>query len=218
MTRQYLAKYGFSGCTVSTVFHQYMAAFPNDRGKAGDLIINSSITGSLAGASRIMTKTPVESIHIPAKEDNAEGLRLTRRGLLQAKEEKINQVVVKEEMLLLEKEVNAIMKAIEELGKDSIAGGALRAFEEGLLDIPFSPSLYNKKRLITARDCDGAIRFVNPELLQFSVDIIDFHKEKIHQRMARQRTGKISEVLDSDLTRIWKNDYTRWPLDGHYVY
>ncbi|HLP59157.1 MAG TPA: methylaspartate mutase subunit E [Candidatus Deferrimicrobium sp.] len=218
MTRQYLAKYGFSGCTVSTVFHQYMAAFPNDRDKARDLIVNSSITSVLAGASRIMTKTPVESIHIPAKEDNAEGLQLTRSGLLKAKNEKVNQVVVKEEMVLLEKEVTAIMGAIEELGKGSIARGALRAFEEGLLDIPFSPSLYNKKRLITARDCDGAIRFVNPESMHFGDDIIDFHKEKIHQRMTLQRTGKIYEVLDSDLTRIWKNDYTRWPLDGHYVY
>ncbi|MDQ1350933.1 MAG: methylaspartate mutase sigma subunit [Acidobacteriota bacterium] len=217
MTRQYLAKYGFADCTVSTVFHQYMAAFPNDREKARDLILDSSITGALAGASRIMTKTPVESIHIPTKEDNAEGLKLTHTGLLKAKDEKINQPLVKEESVLLEREVSALMKAIEDLGKGSIARGTLRAFEEGLLDIPFSPSRFNKKRLITARDCDGAIRFVNPELLRFDNDIIDFHKEKIHHRMTQQRTGKIYEVLDSDLTRIWKNDYARWPLDGHYV-
>ena len=218
MTRQYLAKYGFTDCTVSAVFHQYMAAFPNDRDKARDLIVNSSITGALAGASRIMVKTPVESIHIPSKEDNAEGLKHTHSGLLRAKNEKVNQDAIKGETVLLEKEVTSLMKAIEELGKGSMARGVLRAFEEGLLDIPFSPSLYTKKHLVTARDCDGAIRFVNPELMHFGDDIIDFHKEKIHLRMTRQRTSKIYEVLDSDLTRIWKNDYTRWPLDGHYVY
>ena len=218
MTRNYLGKYGFSDCTVSTVFHQYMGAFPNDIGKARDLILNSSITGALAGASRIMTKTPVESIHIPSKEDNAEGLRLTHTGLRMAMDEKINHTVVNREMVLLEREVTAIMTAIEELGRGSVARGAMRAFEEGILDIPFSPSRYNKKRLITAKDCDGAVRFVNPELLPFADDIVDFHKEKIHQRMTRDRTGKVYKILDRDLTRIWKNDYIRWPLDEHYVY
>ncbi|UCH98542.1 MAG: hypothetical protein JSV88_17295 [Candidatus Aminicenantes bacterium] len=218
MTRQYLAKYGLRDCTVSTVYHQYMASFPSDIHKARDLILNSSITGALAGATRIMTKTPVESHHIPSKEDNAEGLRITHIGLLRAKEETINWPMVKQEMVLLTREVTALMNSIEQLGQGSIARGITRDFQEGILDIPFSPSIYNKNHLITARDCDGAIRFVTPEGLPFDEDVIDFHKEKIHQRMTRQRAFKIFEILEKDLTRIWKNDYPRWPLDGHYVY
>lgn len=217
MTRRYLAKYGFQNCTVSTVYHQYMAAFPGDANKARDLILDSSITGALAKATRIMTKTPLESHQIPSKEDNAEGLQLTHKGLLLAKEENIHKKIVNREMILLEKEVNTIISSIEDLGNGSIARGAIRAFEEGILDIPFSPSIYNKNRLITARDCDGAIRFINPEQIPFDNDIIDFHKEKIHQRMTRQKTSKIFEILEKDLTRIWKNEYPRWPLDGHYV-
>jgi methylaspartate mutase epsilon subunit len=218
MTRMYLAKYGFPGCTVSTVYHQYMAAFPNNRDKARDLILNSSITCALAGAARMMTKTPVESIHIPSKEDNAEGLQLTHTGLLMAAEETVNHKAVKQEITLLEKEVSTVMHLIEDLGSGSIARGGMRAFEEGILDIPFSPSIYNKGRLITARDCNGAIRFVNPEQLLLGKDIIEFHKEKIHQRLSREGTLKISEILESDLTRIWKNDFDRWPLDDHYVF
>ena len=111
-----------------------------------------------------------------------------------------------------------MMQLIEDLGGGSIARGGMRAFEEGILDIPFSPSIYNKGRLITARDCNGAIRFVNPEQLLLENDIIEFHKEKIHQRMSQERTSKISEILERDLTGIWKNDFDRWPLDDHYVY
>jgi methylaspartate mutase epsilon subunit len=218
MTRWYLAKYGLQKCTLSTVYHQYMAAFPNDIDKARNLILNSSITGALAGASRMLTKTPGEAIHIPTKEDNAQGLQLTHTGLLMAMEEKVNWEVVKQEMISLEREVRTIMKAIENLGEGSIARGTVRAFGEGILDIPFSPSIYNKNRLITVRDCDGAIRFVNPGQLPFDENIIDFHKEKILQRMNRERTTKIYEILGNDLTRIWKNEFTRWPLDGHYVY
>jgi methylaspartate mutase epsilon subunit len=218
MTRKYLAKYGFPGCTVSTVYHQYMAAFPNNLEKARELILNSSITGALAGATRIMTKTPVEAIHIPSKNDNAEGLQLTRTGLRMAVNQAVDYEEVKQEMVLLQREVSTMMQLIEDLGCGSIARGGIRAFEEGILDIPFSPSIYNKGRLISARDCNGAIRFINPEQLQVENDIVEFHKEKIAQRMIRERTSKISEILEKDLTRIWKNDFDRWPLDGHYVY
>jgi methylaspartate mutase epsilon subunit len=218
LTRRYLAKYRAQAVNVSTVYHQYMAAFPNNIDKARDLILNSSITGTLAGATRIMTKTPVESRHIPSKEDNAEGLRITHTGILRAAEENINQAIIEREMVLLEREVTSMMDMIEDFGKGSIARGILRAFEEGILDIPFSPSSYNKNRLITARDIEGAIRFVNPDLLPLPGDIIDFHKEKIHQRMTHERVFKIHEILGKDLTRISKNDYIRWPLDGAYVY
>lgn len=218
MTRYYLSKYGFRDRTVSTVYHQYMAAFPNDMDKARDLILNSSVTAALSGADRIMTKTPVESIHIPSKEDNAEGLKLTHTGLLKAGDVKMEMETVNREINLLEREVTAIMGFIETNGEGSISRGAIHAFKEGILDIPFSPSIYNKNELITAKDSDGAIRFVNPERLPFKEDIIDFHKEKIHQRMGRERKHKVYEILGNDLTRIWKNDFTRWPLDGHYIY
>ena len=217
MTRKYLAYYGYPGCTVSTVYHQYMAAFPNDLEKARDLILNSSITAALAGANRIMTKTPVESIHIPSKEDNAEGLQLTHTGLLMASKDQINHQVVNQEMKLLGREVEVMMQLIENLGGGSIARGGMRAFEEGILDIPFSPSIYNKGRCLTAKDISGAIRFVNPEEFAFEENIIEFHKEKIHQRMVRERTSKVSEILEKDLTRIWKNDYVSWPLDNNYL-
>jgi methylaspartate mutase epsilon subunit len=218
MTRKYLEKYGFSDCLVSTVYHQYMTAFPTDIDKARDLIVNSSITGALAGATRIMTKTPVEATHIPSKEDNAEGMALTYKGLLMARDERINHSIVEQELALLGREVSAIMQLVEDLGRGSIARGAMSAFQEGILDIPFSPSIYNKNQLIAAKDCDGAVRFVNPEQLPFENDMIELHNEKVYQRMNREKTSKIFEILERDLTRIWKNDYTRWPLDGHYVY
>ena len=217
MTRRYLQKYGFPGCRVSTVYHQYMAAFPTELGKARDLIFNSSITGALAKADRFMTKTPVESIHIPAKEDNAEGLALTYDGVKAAKDVPVDSGRVLREKRLLEREVHAMMHAIEILGGGSLARGAIRAFQEGMLDVPFSPSRYNRNLLMTVKDCDGAIRFVNPERLPFPEEVKDFHRERISYRMAMERTSRIHELLERDLTRIWRNDFKSWPLDGNYV-
>lgn len=217
LTREYLAKYGIHDCTVSTVYHQYMSAFPTDIAKARNIITNSSITCTLARATRIMTKTPVESIHIPTKEDNAEGLDLTRKGIEQASSITFNRNKVQQEIKIIEKQVRAVMGVIEELGQGSLARGALRAFQEGVLDVPFSPSIYNRNRLLTAKDKDGAIRFVNPEIMPFDNQICDFHNEKIQERKVLERATKVYELLEKDLTRIWKNDFRQWPLDESYL-
>lgn len=109
------------------------------------------------------------------------------------------------------------MGVVEKLGQGSIARGALRAFQDGILDVPFSPSIYNRNRLLTAKDRDGAIRFVNPEIMPFDNQMCDIHREKIQERMVLDRATRIYELLEKDLTRIWKNDFKQWPLDGIYL-
>jgi len=217
VTRKYLAKYGYPDCSVSTVYHQYMAAFPTDEKLARDLIVNSSSTGALAGATRFLIKSPVESFKIPSKQDNAAALRLTQAGVAWAKDMKPDWQMVQSEMAILERQVCSIMREIEEFGQGSLARGAIIAFQKGYLDIPFSPSVHNRNNLLTARDCGGAIRFINPDLLPFEDELIDFHKEKISERMMKERQTKIHEIIDSDLTRIWKNEFREWPLDSCYI-
>jgi methylaspartate mutase epsilon subunit len=216
--RTFLTKYGFPHVTVSTVFHQYMAAFPTSLEKARELIVASSTTGALARATKFMVKTPVESIHIPTRHDNAEALRLTKAGVAKAGDTKPDWTAIELEMAMIERQATIILNEIEQLGRGSLARGAIRAFQVGILDVPFSPSLYNRNRMITARDSDGAVRFVNPELLPFDEKIVEHHKEKIHRRMVSERRTKTSELIEQDLTRIWKGDYVRWPLDGLYVH
>lgn len=216
-TQMYLGKYGHPDCTVSTVYHQYMAGFPSNPEKARSLIINSSTTGALARATRIMIKSPVESYKIPSKEDNGEALEITRNGIQQAAGVRVDDTKLKGEIARLQRQVEAVMTRIEQLGQGSVARGAILAFQSGLLDIPFSPSVYNRNKLITARDCDGAIRFVNPQSLPFDSSLIDFHLGKIEERKTRERITRDSHLLAKDLTRIGKNEFSFWPLDGTYV-
>lgn len=217
MTRFYLKKYRLDNCTISTVYHQFMGAFPTDIHKAKEIILNSATTAYLAGATRILTKTPVESIHIPFKEDNAEGLELVYNGFRKAKDVPFDENLVQTEERVLEQEVMSFMNVIEILGHGSLARGTIKAFQQGILDIPFSPSQYNHNRLITVRDCTGAIRFANVEWLPFPEEVKEFHQQKIQQRMTIERSAKIFEILEKDLTRIWKNDFSTWPLDEVYI-
>jgi methylaspartate mutase epsilon subunit len=217
MVYQYLDRYHFTGCRITTVYHQYMAAFPADGAKAADLIFNSAITAALAGATKVMVKTAVESFKIPDQHDNAGALDLCKKAVALAKPELVDQKRLAVEKELLRREVRQIMEVVIELGDGRIVAGALRAIEEGIIDIPWSPNLYNKNKVCTLRDTDGAVRFSDFGHLPFDEKVREFHQDKIHVRETMERSGSAFALLEKDLSRIWKNDFRAWPLDGHYV-
>lgn len=213
----YLRKYGFTNCRVTTVYHQFMAAFPADYAKAEELIFNSSITATLAGATKVMVKTAVEAIRIPDRYDNSKAVALSKKGALCADKSLLNHAKIKEEKQLIRKEVKQIMDVILELGNGDIIKGAILAIEQGVIDIPWSPNIYNRNRVVCVRDVEGAVRFHDFGNLPFSESVKDFHHQKVHKRKTMERDPSIFSLLEKDLSRIWKNEYQRWPLDGHYV-
>ena len=213
----YLNTFGYRDCRVTTVFHQFMAAFPQDYEKAKNLIANSAITATLAGATKIMVKTPVEAFRIPTKYDNAEALAICRRALSESTQTKLKSGAVEIEERILRMEVQQIMDVIIELGNGSIPLGAIKAVEEGILDVPWSPSIYNRNEAISIRDIDGAVRYHHFGHLPFTSEIKEFHNEKVEIRKALERDSRLFSLLEKDLSRIWKDDYKTWPLDGCYV-
>jgi methylaspartate mutase epsilon subunit len=214
---RYLRRYKYFNCRVTTVFHQFMAAFPEDYKKAEELILNSSITANLAGATKVMVKTPVEAIKIPTKYDNAKALRICKQGASLAHHFKVDTRKLEVEKRILRMEVNQMMECIIELGNGSIAKGAIKAIENGIIDIPWSPSIYNMNKVTSVRDVDGAIRFYDFGNMPFSQEVKSFHLDKVNIRKDMERDPSIFSLIEKDLTRIWKNDYKTWPLDNSYI-
>ena len=217
MVLQYLQKFKYYQCNVTTVFHQYMAAFPSDYEKARDLIFHSSVTATLAGATKVMVKTAVEAISIPDKYENAKALKLCRMGALSATISQLEHDQITIELRLIRKQVRQIMNAILDLGNNSIAIGMVKAIECGVIDIPWSPNVYNNNKVLNIRDIDGAIRFIKFGNLPFDSEVKEFHLEKTRVRMMMERDPRVFSLLEKDLSRIWKNDYIKWPLDKSYV-
>ena len=80
-TEEYLKKFGYNDCVVTTVFHQWMGGFPEDEAKAFGVISLGSTAAALAGATKVIVKTPHEAIGIPTKEANAQGIKATKMTL-----------------------------------------------------------------------------------------------------------------------------------------
>lgn len=218
VAREVLDNAGYKDVQVNTVFCQYMAAFPLDTQRARELIYQSAITAVLSKATRIITKTPVEAYKIPAMEDNVHALGLVMQALKDNTFADIDERLIQQEEEIITQEFYAIFESVLFCGHGSVTKGIIQAFHKGYIDIPFSPSIYNKGMAMTARDLTGAIRFIDKGNLQFGKDLQEFHADKMQER--RTAEGIFSEqrsyqLVEKDVLQIPRHQYSYWPLDRH---
>jgi len=215
MTREILSNLGYKDVQLNTVFHQYMAAFPPCQARADELIRNSAITAARSGATRIIGKTPVEAFRIPTLTDNITGIELIRGGIASAVDCHPDETRIAEECAVIRREVEAIFESVILCGKGDIAQGVVTGFEQGLIDIPFSPSVHNRGAVMTTRDVDGAVRFLSTGNLTLDRETREFHADKVSDR--RRAEGIRSPLQDPvlverDVMQVACCRYEHWPL------
>jgi len=182
-TEAYLYKYGYRDVIVTTVFHQWMAGFPADEAKAMGLIALSSTVAALSKATKMITKTPLESVGIPTKEANAQGIKASKLVVSLLKDQSFGELSqLKDEEEQIKKEVDSLLAYVFRLGEGDLAIGTVKAFELGIIDIPFAPSRFNAGKILPARDNEGIIRILDFGNLGFTDEIKDFHRKKIEER------------------------------------
>lgn len=217
LAEEIIRRLGYQDVQVNTVFQQYMAAFPESPTRAEELIHQSAITASLSGATRMIVKTPAEASGIPGLADNLRGLSLAMGGAAAAAHTPIDETRVAEECSLIRREVEALLESLLLCGRGSVSEGIVEGFRRGFLDVPFSPSVYNRGAVMTARDRDGAVRFLSLGNLQFGRELQEFHRSKMDER--RRAEGLVSEkqnylLVEQDVLQIPRCLYECWPLSG----
>ena len=202
-TDAYLKKFGYNDVTVTTVFHQWMGGFPQDEAEAVGLIAMSSTFAALSGATKMITKTPHESVGVPTKEANGIGIKASKIVVKLLAEQKFPDCeALRNEMAQIEKEVDCLMEATLNLGDGDLAVGTVKAFEQGIIDIPFAPSKFNAGLILPARDNDGCIRILEFGHLGFSDEIKAFHKKKIEERAAAENREVSFQLTIDDIYAV----------------
>ncbi|UQK61122.1 methylaspartate mutase subunit E [Ezakiella coagulans] len=182
-TEAYLKEFGYDDCCVTTVFHQWMGGFPQDEAKAFGVIAWGSATAALAGATKVIVKTPHEAFGIPTKEANAQGIRTTKMVLNMLEGQRLLTCKrLQDEIDLIKLETKEIMDTVFKLGNGDLAVGTIKAFEAGVLDVPFAPSRYNKGLVMPARDFEGCVRYLDFGNVPFSKEVKDINREKLEKR------------------------------------
>ncbi|MDD2428683.1 MAG: methylaspartate mutase subunit E [Eubacteriales bacterium] len=212
LTEEYLEKFGYRDCVISTVLHQWMGGFPADEAKAFGVICWGSAVAALAKATKVIVKTPHEALGVPTKEANAAGLRATKQVISMLADQKMaRDSALEEEIDMINRETRAILDRTLELGDGDMAVGTVRAFEAGVIDVPFAPSRCNAGKMLPARDNMGAVRFLNSGNLPFNADILKFHENKLKQRGESEKREVSFQMVVDDIYAISKGQLVGRP-------
>jgi len=211
LTEAYLKEYGYEDVAVTTVLHQFMGGFPPDEAKAFGVISWGSAVGALAKATKIIVKTPHEAMGIPTMEANAQGLRCTKQLISMLADQRLENPEVDEEKRIITAETRCIVDKCFDLGEGDIAQGTVRAFQAGIIDIPFAPSKYNAGKMLPARDNTGAVRIFAPGAVPFTKELLDFHAEKIAERAKIERRNASFQMVIDDVYAIGKGNLVGRP-------
>ena len=204
LTEEYLHKFGFYDVNVTTVLHQWMGGFPQDEAQAFAVISWGSAVAALSKVTKVIVKTPHEAMGVPTRQANAQGLLCTKQMINMLHDQTLNTFSLKDEKVIIASETRAVLARVLELGEGDIASGAIRAFEAGVLDIPFAPSRYNAGKLLPARDNDGAIRVFHPGNVPFTPELREFHNEKIQERATFENRKPSFQMVTDDVYAISK--------------
>lgn len=197
---------GHDDYALSTVFHQWMGGFPENEAMAFSVIAWGSAMAALSGATKVIVKTPHEASGIPTKEANKQGLDATTQLLNMVREQVFPaSLVVDREVDLIKREVRAVMAKVFELGQGDVAVGAVRAFEAGVLDVPFAPAMCNAGKLMPVRDNEGAVRIFEVGRVPLPDDVLAYHKEKIAERARAEKRQPVFQMVVDDIYAISKS-------------
>ncbi len=205
LASEYLVNEGYKNVEVTTVFHQWLGGFPQDEAKSYAVINWGTTAAALSNATKIVVKTPHEASGLPSKEANACGLKTSKQLISMLQNQNLEQSdKLNREQEMIESEVKQILAKVLELGEGDWAQGTIKAFEEGILDIPFAPSKYNCGKVLTARDNKGIVRFLDPGNLPLSEEIKTYHKNKIAERGKIEGRDIGFQMVIDDLYAIGK--------------
>ncbi len=220
-TREYLHQAGFNDVFVTTVFHQWMGGFPEDESRAFGLISLGAMTAALSGATKVIVKTPHEAIGVPTKEANAQGIKDTKMVLNLLEGQRLpSSVELKTEIELIKAEVKCIVDGVYAAGMGDLAKGTVKAFEMGVMDIPFAPSKFNQGKMMPARDNSGAIRYLMFGNIPFTREIKDINNRKLSERAKSENREVGFQMTVDDIYAVGRGKLigrpAKKPTKGHF--
>lgn len=165
-------------CSVFPVFHEFMGVFPRERGDADALILLGSVVARKGGAVKMISKSYQEALGVPTAYANADGISTAAAGrspILDCLLPESDRI--EEEIDLICEEVRAQINSA--LDADTLLQGVAKAFEKGLLDVPFSASKSAHSEVVPMRDVDGFIRIHKFGNLASTDRIRNYHKFKL---------------------------------------
>jgi methylaspartate mutase epsilon subunit len=199
LAREYLQHFGYKDVNVYECMTSWPGAYPLDEAEAWAAIISQTVAAVLSGFRVYEDAKTVDEAHgLPSIAASAAAIRACRWVLNMLRGQRYPQSEdLRLEMDVQESESRLILDKMLEIGDGDIAIGSVRAFQAGIMDLPFSPNRGVRGKVIPARDKTGAVRFLECGDLPFTSEIKEFHRQKLEERgRAEGRNPGLEMVID----------------------
>lgn len=148
-----------------TVVYTYMGVFPLTASGSHDLIAESARIAKISGCERLIVKTKVEAYRIPTIEENIEALEFANISTQNLDEYRYQ--LDESESVIIYDEARSIIEAVISL-HDSLGIAFVKAFECGILDVPYCLHHENLRKTRTYIDDNGYLKWANTGNLPFA--------------------------------------------------
>jgi len=199
-----MKRFGYADSVITIDRKSWGGRYPEDMARAYGLICYNAVSGMLAGVNEFISNSVQEGVGIPVKEANADTLKAIRQiiGLMRSQHASLNTEAVMVEVESMKAEMNAILDRVLDLGDGDPALATVRAFEGGIIDIPFAASRMCRGEVMVARDSEGAVRYLDPGRVPVPAEVLKYHKACLDRRVAARRKAIDYQAIVDDIFSI----------------
>jgi methylaspartate mutase epsilon subunit len=183
---EYVRRFGYSDAVITIDRKDWGGSYPEDTAKAYGLFCYNAVSAMFGGVNELISKSIQEAVGIPEKSANADTLRAIRMviDLMSTQGVKLDSEQLSAEIDLMKLEMNAVLEAVLDLGGGDPAVATVKAFERGMLDLPFAASRQCKGEVMVVRDAEGAVRYLDPGQVPVPARVLQHHRQCIARREA----------------------------------
>ena len=117
---------------------------------------------------------------------------------------------LRREIDLIKREVHCVLDRALELGDDFVSA-AVRAFEAGIIDVPFAPAACNKGKMMPVRDNRGAVRVLDAGNVPLDPEVLKIHRDFVQERADYEHRVPSFQMVVDDIYAIGKGKLTGRP-------
>ena len=97
-----------------------------------------------------------------------------------------------------------------ELGDDFVSS-SVRAFEAGIIDVPFAPAACNRGKMMPVRDNRGAVRVLDAGNVPLDAELLKVHRDFVQERATFEHREPSFQMVVDDIYAIGKGKLTGRP-------
>jgi methylaspartate mutase epsilon subunit len=111
---------------------------------------------------------------------------------------------VQREKEIIRREVDCLLPRVLAMGLGDTAAGIAAAFEAGILDVPFAPSIHARGKLLPMRDNEGCIRIFNRGAVPLNDELVALHRERLEERARSEGRNVSFQMVTDDIYAVSK--------------